>query len=505
MPTLAELRAKWFLDFGSTAPTFPPSKRYPGSAVKDYTDGNRVTAIVDGKDYMGIWHDSIRAMIGVQGAAVYHGGWRFENVRTLGAVSHPTSGAVDTLKDAHAGGVAVHVMVSRHGGGLVPSFVNFPAINGLISHGVYTAYWDNRFPVFGSNHHKFVCLRHPATPKVMLGSIDVSYTRWDTSAHLPSDPERPPQAPVIGGAPTHDTAVQIEGPAVGDVERSFVERWNDSSRVFGLEPWGQGSATIPSVSAPPPMGTQSVQVLHTYGITSRFYGYSWSPTGDFTIWSAYLKAVKRASTYIYIEDQYFWASAFPNPCHGRPPGKARDSDVIYQLGAAITRGVTVMVLVPDRSEDFGREQQLHQRSLAVSYLAGLVGPGTGKFIVCSLFNGQTPVMVHSKLLIVDDEFVLIGSANVNQRSMACDGEIDVGIVDSAGTFARDLRDRLWTEHLEVPVGSLLSLGPALTAFEDAVAASSGRVRPYSTAVTPEPRLQGWWMSKVHDPYYGPPR
>ncbi|MDA0167648.1 phospholipase D family protein [Solirubrobacter taibaiensis] len=507
MPTLPQLRAKWFLDFGSTAPSYPPAERYSGSAVKAYTDGNLVTSIVDGKDYMKIWHDSIRAMIGAPGAAVYHSGWRFEDVRTLGATTGPTtSDAVTVLKDAHAGGVAVHLLASRHGGGIAPSGVNFPALNSLITAGIYTAYWDNRFPLAGSNHHKFACFRHPTTPKVMLGSIDVSYTRWDTSDHLAANPDRPPPRPFIGGAPTHDTAVQIEGPAVEDVERSFVERWNDSSRVFGLEPWGQGSATIPSVSTPAPIGTHSVQVLHTYGRTSKLYGYSWSPTGDFTIWSSYLNAIRQASTYIYIEDQYFWAFAYPNPCHTRPAGNARNSDIMFQLGEAIKRGVTVIVLVPDRSEDFGRDAQVHQRSLAVNYLAttaAAAAAGAGKFIVASLWNGQTPVMVHSKLLIVDDEFVLIGSANVNQRSMTCDGEIDAGIVDEAGIFARDFRDRIWTEHLEVPVGSLTDLPTALAAVETSVATSSARLHPYPTAVTPVPSGQGFWMTRLHDPYCGP--
>jgi phosphatidylserine/phosphatidylglycerophosphate/cardiolipin synthase-like enzyme len=248
-----------------------------------------------------------------------------------------------------------------------------------------------------------------------------------------------------------------------------------------------------------------VQVLHTYGITSRFYGYSWSPTGDFTSWAAFLNAIQKASTYIYIEDQYFWAFAFPNPCHGRPPGKARDSDVFYQLGEAIKRGVTVIVLVPDNSEDYGREQQLHQRSLAMNYLAGVAASAPGKFIPCSLFIGAMPVMVHSKLLIVDDEFVLVGSANVNQRSMSCDGEIDVGIVDEANAFARDFRDRVWTEHLEVPPGSLTNVPAALAAFEAAVAAGSGRVRPYSTAITPVPDGQAFLMTNIIDPYEGPPR
>src|SRR5207245_2544844 len=99
---------------------------------------------------------------------------------------------------------------------------------------------------------------------------------------------------------------------------------------------------------PVPGGTHSVQVLTTYGITSRVYGYSWAPVGDFTIWASYLNAIKKASTYIYIEDQYFYPFDWP-PCFTRT-GVAQSTDLIYQLGQAIGRGVQVLVIVPAKSE-----------------------------------------------------------------------------------------------------------------------------------------------------------
>jgi phosphatidylserine/phosphatidylglycerophosphate/cardiolipin synthase-like enzyme len=495
VPTIDELRQKWFLGTGGSTPLV----RYEGCTVSVYTDNNLVTPLIDGDRFMRVWHDSIVAMTGHAGAEIYQTGWRFENVMTLGE-STPTSGAWRTLNDADTGGVTVYVMLSRH----YPNMgFNRPSIEWLRLHGLWRTVLDNRFPPAGSNHQKVVSLKDPLAPKALIGSIDISKTRWDTHDHLATNPDRNPTF----GKPTHDTGVQIEGAAVADIERSFRDRWNDPSRTFGMVPWvpPQPEITTP-VSPGSNAGTHSVQVLHTYGRTSTIWGYSWSPAGEFTCWAAYLNALRAASTYIYIEDQYFLPFDWP-PCHTRT-GMARYTDIIWNLGEAIRRGVKVAVLVPSNAEDAVHIYQQYQRDLGVSYLAGIaatVGTGDG-FTIASPSVGTTPVYVHSKLLIVDDEYVLIGSANVGQRSMSFDGEIDVGVVDSAGLFAKEFRKSLWGEHLTRPGASLDNPVTAYNTFRADVLASSGRVRPYPTTppAGPPPRGHGRVMTTVVDPYGGPP-
>ena len=496
MPELTELRSRWFLDFNAPGAAFPPISRHQGTHVKPYTDGNRVTPLIDGQSYMKEWHTAILAMTGQPDHAVYHAAWRLEDVHTLGQ-SNPASNALLMLAAANASGVAVYPLICRN---VLTFYYNNPTLKALRAAGVSNACLDNRFPPRGSNHQKFVCLKTTANPQVILGSIDISKTRWDRPAHMANDPERPPNSL---GKPTHDTGVRVEGPAVADLEWSFIERWNDPTRKLGLIPLLPSLPLITApVSSPGPVGSHSIQVLHTYGQTSTMFGYSWSPVGEFTAWAAYLNAVQKAAKYVYIEDQYFLSFDYP-PCYLRT-GKARDSDIVYQLGEALKRGVKVAVLVPSNAEDALYPYQKYQRDLGVNYLKLIASAHGGNFVVASPHNGTSWIYVHSKLMICDDEFVLIGSANIGQRSMTHDSELQIGVVDGAGQFARDFRKKLWAEHLQRPEQELDDPGTAFGTFKNDVTNKHGRVRPYD-AQSSMPYNHDGMIRSVIDPYAGPPR
>ncbi|SSZ30494.1 cardiolipin synthetase [Aggregatibacter aphrophilus] len=72
-------------------------------------------------------------------------------------------------------------------------------------------------------------------------------------------------------------------------------------------------------------------------------------------------------------------------------------------------------------------------------------PGVNAHI-CTLVADNTwqEVYVHSKVTIIDDVFTVIGSANLNTRSMEKDTEL--GVILESGEIARDLRKRLWSLH-----------------------------------------------------------
>jgi phospholipase D1/2 len=78
---------------------------------------------------------------------------------------------------------------------------------------------------------------------------------------------------------------------------------------------------------------------------------------------------------------------------------------------------------------------------------------------------QTEIIyVHSKLMIIDDETVLCGSANINDRSLLGDRDSEVAVVTRGENFVdgkmngepvivsqatQKLRIRLWKEHFQL--------------------------------------------------------
>ncbi|MEJ7744615.1 MAG: phospholipase D-like domain-containing protein [Nocardioidaceae bacterium] len=81
------------------------------------------------------------------------------------------------------------------------------------------------------------------------------------------------------------------------------------------------------------------------------------------------------------------------------------------------------------------------------------------------YQGETPVpvYVHAKVAIIDDRWLTIGSANLNEHSLFNDTEMNV--LTSSTTLARNTRLRLWAEHTERPVEDLGgSRGPSSTRY-----------------------------------------
>jgi phosphatidylserine/phosphatidylglycerophosphate/cardiolipin synthase-like enzyme len=497
MPSLAELKAKWFIAMDGSAPDGVPWRRHSTGTpndLADSTDGNAITILIDGKNYMEAWHDAVVALHGAAGAEIYHAGWRLEGVKTLGE-SDAASDALELLDDAGENSVTVRVLLSDHMSGLN---LNQLSSTWLLAHFV-TTMLDNRYPPGGTNHFKYTILKQASGAFAFLGSLDISKTRWDDSRHLAANAER---NPTLGKA-THDLGVRLDGPVISDLEKTFRERWNDPGYNIVFP-----SITTP-LAAPAAAGTHSIQVLRTYG-TAADLAYSWSSRGEFTVWASYLNAIKKATRYIYVEDQYFLPFDWPPAFNGSGP--ARDTDLVFQLGEAIKRGVLVCAVTPSNAEDIGKSKSKYHRDLGINYLRQLVIAGAaGDFVVAALQNGTGDVYVHSKLMIVDDELVLLGNANFGQRSMTCDGEMQLAIVDSAEGFARDLRVALWSEHLFQNADS--DPITAFAALKAGVASQTGHLKPYptdenaiypATASSTQPeRGHAAWMRNVFDPYYGP--
>jgi phosphatidylserine/phosphatidylglycerophosphate/cardiolipin synthase-like enzyme len=241
-----------------------------------------------------------------------------------------------------------------------------------------------------------------------VGGIDLTSLggdRFDTSDH-----------PMRGRLGWHDVSSRVQGPAVADVEAHFAARWH---AVTGE----QVAQAAPSSAA----GAVELQVLRT--VPEKIYDFL--PKGDFGILEAYTRALRSARRLVYLESQFLWSAQAVEILAAklREPPSDRFRVVVLlpakpNNGADSTRGQLGVLARADKG--------------AGRFLATTVSARTGG-LIGSLY-------VHSKVGIVDDAWMTVGSANLNEHSFFNDTEMNIVTCDP--TIARETRLRLWAEHLE---------------------------------------------------------
>jgi phosphatidylserine/phosphatidylglycerophosphate/cardiolipin synthase-like enzyme len=389
---------------------------------------------------------------------------------------------------------------------------------------------DMRVRPGGSHHQKFVVLRYRTQPELdvaFVGGIDLCHSRNDDATHA-GDRQRQPMAAVYGDRPPwHDAQLAIRGPAVGDLEASFRERWcdpaavtrNPLNRLMDLTRHDDDEPDRLRAQPPDPIpcGEHAVQVLRTYPY--RRIGYPFAPEGERSVARAYQKVLARAKSLIYIEDQYFWAD-----------------DVARSFADALAaepalRLIVVIPRFPDQDGRFSLPPNLIGRARALRTVAEAA---PGRVAMYGLENHEgTPVYVHAKVCVVDDVWASVGSDNVNRRSWTHDSELSCAVLDEARDereprvvdrfddgarrFARDLRLTLAREHLDRADGDDADLLDPRSSFE-AFAESArgldawheggrrgnrppGRLRPYR--LDPMPRRTRLWSDLLYRTIYDP--
>jgi phosphatidylserine/phosphatidylglycerophosphate/cardiolipin synthase-like enzyme len=193
---------------------------------------------------------------------------------------------------------------------------------------------------------------------------------------------------------------------------------------------------------PPTAGPHVVQVLRTY--PAKRPAFPFAPGGERTIARAYARAFSLARSLIYVEDQYLWSEL-----------------VAGALAEALRRepDLRVVVVVPRYPDADGMLSGPPNRYGQIRAMRLLAAAGGDRVAVCDIENDRgTPIYVHAKVCVVDDAWMTCGSDNFNRRSWTHDSEITCAVV--GGTIARDLRLRLWAEHLRLPADDPRLLDPA---------------------------------------------
>lgn len=321
----------------------------------------------------------------------------------------------------------------------------------------------------GSHHQKLSVMKAQGGTVAFCGGMDVWPDRLDTSEHNGFSDE-----------PYHDVHAKIEGPAVVDLNKTFVQRWNNHPVRNG-----EGRPELPT-SDPPinqDAGSHYVQVTRTFPSKGDLFPFALN--GDFGTLGSVRRAIQRAQRYIYLEDQY------AVPYDGPIPFDANEDSlgVLTDLVAALQRIEYLIIVVPNhitvpvsdlyRYRFFKALRDAAPDKVFVYYLqqAGDAAASSGEpegdieapvpiylpddlpqaqSIMHSTPSGQGKykheIYVHSKVWIVDDVYAKIGSANCNRRSFTCDTEADIHVIDGAvhdgaRRDVRAFRERLWGEHL----------------------------------------------------------
>ena len=181
------------------------------------------------------------------------------------------------------------------------------------------------------------------------------------------------------------------------------------------------------------------------------------------------KAIKQAECYIYIEEQFLWNCELADFIAEQKKEK-KDLHLIIVMTAGCELPARLKHYALHLRSEFFRNVLGVERTSEIKF-----GPDTNVYPY-GLFQvkhqvreaGRThearkEIYVHSKLFIIDDRYVAVGSANVDARSLHIETELTLGIVDEvkvpgsklAGQdatvckFAKELREALWKEHLGV--------------------------------------------------------
>jgi len=155
--------------------------------------------------------------------------------------------------------------------------------------------------------------------------------------------------------------------------------------------------------------------------------------GEWSILESYLRALRAAERFVYLESQFLWAPEIVQVL----------SDKLREPPRADFRVVVLLPQRPNNGTDDTRGQ------IGVLIDADRDGPPGDRFLACTLFQPAEhgrPVYVHAKVGIVDDQWLTVGSANLNGHSFFNDSEVNAVVRDPA--FVRAARLKLWSEHLD---------------------------------------------------------
>ena len=287
---------------------------------------------------------------------------------------------------------------------------------------------DGEHPVGASHHQKVVVVDGTLA---FCGGLDLTHYRWDTEEHAPDDSRRRTPAGKTYG-PYHDVMMVVEGDVAAKLGELCVYRWQQATAETMALRINSRTEAWPEWIQP---WFEHVDI----GIVRTLPEFK-SQQEVREVEALYLDAIRSARRSIFIENQYFTAPVLCSALEQRlqePDGP----EVVIILPKKITGWLGNKVMEAKRGRILDRlmRADVHDR-----------------LRLCHPWVGEEPkqgVMVHAKLMVVDDRFLRVGSANLCNRSMGLDTECDLAIEaqnQEQQTGVRRLRNELLAEHFGLP-------------------------------------------------------
>jgi phospholipase D1/2 len=338
---------------------------------------------------------------------------------------------------------------------------------------------DDAVP-FGSSQHQKLIIVDDAV--AFSGGLDVTIRRWDTSAHTVDNPLRVDPAGK-SYRPFHDVQAMVDGPAARTLGGIARARWRcvtgERIRVVRgpADPWPE--------SVTPDFRAVDVGISRTQ---PRYDGQEQVREVE----QLFLDSIDTAERAIYIENQFLTCTKVAERLAKRM--RARP-----ELETLIVAPQTHASWLEARTMRNGRI-----RFMRVMEDAGVAD--RVRLVYPEVTDGKevTDTMIHSKVMVVDDTFLRIGSANLNNRSMGTDSECDLAIEarnDGDRLRIASVRHRLLGDHCGVgeqeAAAAVARTGSLLGAASE-LCRNGHCLRPVSDG-EPDPPELSVYIESVADP------
>lgn len=302
---------------------------------------------------------------------------------------------------------------------------------------------------------------------------------------------------VIPRMPWHDISMHVVGQPARDLTRHFVQRWNYILRQrkptrptpFLLPPPDFEAADLEALGLD---GTCEVQILRSSSVWST----GTPEVTEHSIMNAYVKLIEESEHFVYIENQFFVSTC---EIDGRKIENLIGDALVERITRAAKnkeawRAVIVIPLIPGFQNTVDSEGGTSVRLIMMCQYRSICRGETSifgrlralgiepedyiQFFSLRAWGKIGPqkqlvteqLYIHAKCMIVDDRAAIIGSANINERSMlgSRDSEVASVVRDTdmiwstmngrpylVGRFPHTLRMRLMREHLGIDVDELM--------------------------------------------------